>query len=1295
MSRAWEFWIDVGGTFTDLVARDPYGAVRTHKLLSSGVYRGRVDAGSTRRQIVSANRRDDPPGFFEGCEFSLFAPVGDGAARLAGRVVAGFEPSAGRIILDEPLEEDPPPGATYTLDFGEESPVVGVRWLLGLKPTEEVGPCSVRLGTTRGTNALLERLGAPTALATTRGFADLLTIGSQDRPRLFDLAIRKAAPLHQAVVEIDERIDADGAVVRPPDLDEVRRGLERVRRGGAESLAVCLLNAYRNPAHEELVESIAREVGFAHVSRSTQLSPSQRMTPRGDTAVVDAYLTPILREYVERIAARMPRASLRLMTSAGSLVGAASFAGKDLILSGPAGGVVGACEAARRAGLASAVAFDMGGTSTDVSRFSPGGQGEFERRYEMELRDARTNAGVRVVAPMLWIETVAAGGGSICDFQGGKIVVGPRSAGSRPGPACYGQGGPLTVTDVNLFLGRLVEEAFSIPIDRDAVERRMREMLDRIESAQGRRYSPEALAEGFLAVANASMSGAIKRISISRGYDVRRDGLVSFGGAGGQHACALAAELGIETIVQHPLAGVLSAYGIGAAEVRKFGEQHVGRRWDERLPEVLAGVFDAMRGRLSAELVAEGVDPDRILPPRRILEMRYAGQDATLSIAAPPDGDFPRSFEEEHRRRYGFVYQGRPIEVLSARMELGGAADRPAPPRLESSNQPPAPLKWTRSYMAGRWLDAPVFDRASLRAGQRFDGPAVVVEPASTIVVEPGWSARATEAGDVVLTRTGRAPVVRAAAASPEADAIGLELFNQRFASIAEQMGVTLQKSAMSTNVKERLDFSCALFTASGRLVVNAPHIPVHLGAMGETIRCLLEDAPDLRPGEAHLTNDPFRGGSHLPDVTVVSPVFDESGRSLLFFTASRAHHAEIGGISPGSMPPFSKNLAEEGVLLSWLRVAEGDEAAEAELRRRLTQAPYPSRAVEENVADVHAQIAANRLGARLLRELVEREGLEVVAAYMEHVQRAAADQMRKALLKIPAGEHRFQDAMDDGSIVAVRIEVFHEGGRGRAVVDFAGTSPTASSNLNANPAVVRAAVMYSFRCLIEEDIPINDGVLDPVEIRIPLGSMLHPIADADPSKRPAVGAGNVETSQRIVDVVLGALGAAAASQGTMNNFLFGRPASPGRPGFGYYETICGGAGAGPGFDGASAVHTHMTNTRITDPEVLEDRYPVRLRRFAIRRGSGGAGRHPGGDGVVREFEFREPVEAALVTNRRTTAPFGLAGGGDASPGRNTWIRRDGQERDLGPAAQFSVEAGDVVRIETPGGGGYGEPPAG
>ncbi|MEW4528482.1 hydantoinase B/oxoprolinase family protein, partial [Maioricimonas sp. JC845] len=1104
---------------------------------------------------------------------------------------------------------------------------------------------------------------------------------NQDRPRLFDLAIRKPEPLFTEVVEIDERIDARGNVLTAVDTEQVRAQLADLRTRNIDSIAICLLNSYVNADHERIVADLAREVGFEEISVSSRLSPLIKIVSRGDTTVMDAYLNPILREYVASLRTALDKSSsLRLMTSAGGLVDADSFVGKDSILSGPAGGVIGFSRVAEQAGFPKSIGFDMGGTSTDVSRYD----GSYELEYET------TKAGVRVVAPMLAIETVAAGGGSICDFDGVKLVVGPESAGADPGPACYGAGGPLTVTDVNLALGRLLPEQFPFSLDEQAVWQRLEALCSGIAASPlGRTYTPVELAEGFVEIANANMVRAIRRISVARGYDPGDYALVTFGGAGGQHACAIARSLGVHQILLHPYAGILSAYGMGLADVRRFGEQSVLRPCTEETLAEIEPVFVQLEERLRSEVIAEGVPADRVRPGLRSLDMRYVGVESTINVPLPEDGDYAARYEELHEQLYGYRHAGRAIEIVAQRMEVIGQLPHASLPPQSLKQRRPEPARVTRTWFGGQERSTGVFLRADLQPGDEIAGPAILCEPTSTIVVEPGFSATVQERGEIVLSDMRTSEAVgesshapsQESAVSTEADPVLLEIFNNLFASIAEQMGVTLRRTSISTNVKERLDFSCAIFDRQGELVVNAPHIPVHLGAMSETVKAIIADNPTIRPGDVFVTNDPYRGGSHLPDVTVITPVIDRETEEVLFFTASRAHHAEIGGIVPGSMPPFSKNLAEEGVLIRNFRLVDAGVSREKELEELFLSGPYPSRNVHDNLADIAAQVAANQTGHRLLEDLIDRYSLAVVQSYMGHIQRAASLKMRMALARLEDREYRRVDHLDDGSPIEVAITISGE----TATVDFTGTGPVLATNLNANRAIVTAAVLYVFRCLIDEDIPLNGGVLEPVDIVLP-ECLLNPPAHDDPDECAAMVGGNVETSQRVVDVLLGALGIAAASQGTMNNLTFGDDR------FGYYETICGGSGATAESDGADAVHTHMTNTRLTDAEVMERRYPVRVREFSIRRGSGGTGRHRGGDGIIRRLEFLRPLSVAMLSQRRGEyRPFGLEGGGDGAAGSNR-LQRAGNEAadDMGGCFQTRAEAGDVLTIESPGGGGFG-----
>ena len=1286
---AWEFWIDVGGTFTDCVAHRPDGTLARHKLLSSGVTKGAARDGTTAGEILDPLRRHDPPGFWNGFTLRLL----DGTGRsVAETTIESFDPGKGSLQLATPLDPPPAIGQSYELSSGQESPVLGVRYLLGLAAGESIPPVSVRLGTTRGTNALITRRGAKTALLTTRGFGDLANIGYQNRPKLFELAIHKLPALPAVVIEIDERIAADGRVLRAPDPESIRRQLAALPPLGIESLAVCLLHGFAYPAHEQLVAEIARKAGFTEVSVSSQVAPLVKIVSRGDTTAMDAYLNPVLRSYIAGLRKALAGSDLRILTSAGGLVAAESFVGKDSILSGPAGGVVGFSRVAKSARFERAIGFDMGGTSTDVSRFDGG----YDLEYETE------KSGVRVVAPMMAIETVAAGGGSICRFDGVKLVVGPDSAGADPGPACYGRGGPLTVTDLNVHSGKILPDGFPFPLDLAAVEHRLSELADTVADATGKRYSLVELADGLLRVANVNMVRAIRKVSIARGCDPREYVLVPFGGAAGQHACAVARQLGIRQLLTHPDAGLLSARGIGLADaVRHRVEGVYGPYTPETLTSV-ARIWDRLADEARSEVAGEQNQPSRQIKVRRRMDLRYRGTEACLTIDKPADGDFAAAFQVEHQRLYGYIHAERPLEIVAARIEAVGRWAAALPEARHVAVRPLPAARHSTVRFDGMPLDAQIFHRGQLQPGHRFTGPAIVHEFASTTVVDPGWEAEVLSGGEILLTdaasETGDAhqpeALARAAGIDSAADPVLLEIFNNHFAGIAEQMGVVLRDTASSVNVKERLDFSCAIFTARGELVVNAPHIPVHLGAMGETVRRILADNPRIEPGDVFVTNDPYRGGSHLPDVTVVTPVHESSaaaataGRApqLLFITASRAHHAEIGGIVPGSMPPQSKNLAEEGVLIRNFRLIAAGQPRFDALSELLSAPPFPSRAVADNLADVAAQVAANRQGALQLEALVEREGWPTVEAYMRHIQTAAERKTRLALARLPQGRRKFVDHLDDGSPIRVAITLLPPSDGPAAEIDFTGTGPVLPGNLNANQAIVTAALMYVLRLLIDEDIPLNEGVLAPVRLVLP-ECLLNPPAREAPELCAAMAGGNVETSQRVVDVLLGALGLAAASQGTMNNLLFGDAQ------FGYYETLCGGSGATADEPGADAVHTHMTNTRLTDPEILERRYPVRLLEFSIRRGSGGQGKNRGGDGVVRRLEFLRPLEVSILSQRRGPfPPYGMGGGEAGAFGRNTLHRADGATVDLGCSSQFSVAAGDVLTLETPGGGGWGVP---
>ncbi|MCC6619720.1 MAG: hydantoinase B/oxoprolinase family protein [Deltaproteobacteria bacterium] len=1096
----------------------------------------------------------------------------------------------------------------------DDAPLVGIRRLMGLPDGAPIPPCDVRMGTTLATNALLERTGAPTTLVVTRGFGDLLVIGDQTRPDLFDLTVARPAPLTSDVLEVDARLDPEGRVLAEPDLDAIAKELDDRRRAGARSVAVAVLHDYRHGALERPIGEACRQAGFEHVSLSSVVDPEQGFLYRTATTVVDAYLTPVLADYVDKLGRALPGSRLRVMQSSGALVDAGYFRGRHAILSGPAGGAVAVADVARRLGLARVIGFDMGGTSTDVCRWD----GEIERRYETEV------AGVRLRAPMVAIHTIASGGGSICRYANGRMTVGPDSAGAHPGPLCYGDPAAraLTLTDVNLVLGRIDRASFPFALD----EARAREELAAVAKARGDGATIEEVARGFVAVAVAQMAEAIRSVTIARGHDPRDYALIAFGGAAGQHACAVADALGIRSVIVPPLAGLMSALGMGLATTGWTGERDAGRALVEDAdPEPLAASLEAEgRAALAAQRVTVGAVARRY-------DLRYRGSDAALAL----DACTRAAFEARHADELGYVRPGHPIELVAVRVDVLGRDDDPVHAHAHDAR----------------------------------------VESRGTVIVDPGWTAVRDPSGHLVLHRN-KEPGAPDMAPTTGCDPVLLEIFHGRFFAIAEQMGRVLRRTALSTNIRERLDFSCAVFDRQGGLVANAPHIPVHLGAMGEAVRAVRAAFPSMAPGDAFVTNDPSAGGSHLPDVTVVSPVFgpavEGAGPELRFFVACRGHHADIGGVTPGSMPPWSTTLVEEGVVLPPTRLVRAGVMDLAEMRPRLVSGAWPARDPDQNLADLGAQVAANRAGAALLDEACARFGADTVQAYMGHIQDNAARHVAATLAQVlPEGERSFTDRLDDDTPIAVRVAR----AGARVLVDFTGTSPEVGSNLNAPRAVTLAALLYVVRSLVRAPIPLNGGCLRDIDLVIPEGSLLAP------SPGRAVVAGNVETSQRVVDVLLGALGVCAASQGTMNNLTFGTER------FGYYETLGGGAGAGPGWRGASGVHTHMTNTRVTDPEVLEDRFPVRVVTFALRRGSGGAGRWPGGDGLVRELEALAPMRFSIVSERRDVGPWGLAGGAAGAPGRNTL---DG--RDVGHRASFDVAPGARVRLETPGGGGWGAP---
>ncbi|WP_332658805.1 hydantoinase B/oxoprolinase family protein [Brevundimonas sp.] len=1197
----WRFWIDRGGTFTDIVARAPDGRLETRKLLS------------------------------------------DNPEQYADAAVEGV-----RRILDAA------PG-----------------------PLPEGRVDAIRMGTTVATNALLERKGEPTLLAITRGFGDALRIGWQSRPDIFARNIVLNEQLYDRVVEIDERVRADGTIEQALNEDRARADLTAAHAAGLRAIAIVLVHGWRFTEHETRLAEIAREVEFEQVSVSHEVGALIKLIGRGDTTVADAYLSPILRAYVDRVGADLGEATpLLFMQSSGGLTAAGAFRGKDAILSGPAGGVVGMAETARAASFDRVIGFDMGGTSTDVSHFA----GDYERTSDAVV------AGVRLRAPMLGIHTVAAGGGSICRFDGSRLRVGPESAGAVPGPAAYRRGGPLTVTDCNVMLGKLRPDQFPAvfgpdgdqPLDAEAVREKFAALAAEVARATGRETTSEALAEGFVTIAVQNMAEAIKSVSIQRGYDVTRYVLNCFGGAGGQHACLVADALGMTQVMLHPFAGVLSAWGMGLADVRAIRQATVATPLEAVGDAALGDRAEALTVDARSLLTAQGFGDDSITTVVRA-EIKFAGSDTPLSVPFGPATEMRAAFEALHRLRFGFFAEDKALVVETLEAEAVAASDQAASTAIAGGDggAPPvvgrAPVR-----MAGAEHDTPVYRRDAFGPGAAVDGPAIILEDTGTTVLEPGWRATADDALNLILARVTALPA--RTALGTDADPIMLEVFNSRFMAAAEQMGEALRATAYSVNIKERLDFSCAVFDATGALIANAPHIPVHLGSMGESIRTVIRsrggkaDGRGMLRGDVYMLNAPYNGGTHLPDITVIMPVFLEADDAPAFFVAARGHHADVGGTTPGSMPPSSKTVEDEGVLIDDFLLIDAGGLRDAETRALFASGRYPSRNVGQNMADLKAQVASCARGADELTRMVGEFGREVVAAYMGHIQNNAEEAVRRAIAALKPGVFALE--MDDGAVIRVRIDV--DAAARSAVVDFTGTSDQRPNNFNAPLSITRAATLYVFRTLVDDAIPLNEGCLKPIRLIVPEGSMLNPLYPA------AVVAGNVETSQAVVDCLYGALGVLAASQGTMNNFTFGDDARQ------YYETIAGGSGAGPGFDGASAVQTHMTNSRLTDPEVLETRFPVLLEEFSIRRGSGGNGANRGGDGAVRRVRFLEPLTAAILSNHRRTAPFGAAGGEDGATGVNRIERADGAREALASTAEVRMGVGDVFVIETPGGGGYG-----
>ncbi|MEO0394892.1 MAG: hydantoinase B/oxoprolinase family protein [Cyanobacteria bacterium P01_A01_bin.137] len=1225
----WQFWIDRGGTFTDIVARCPEGQLRVHKLLSEN------------------------PGRY----------------------------------ADAPIQ-----GIRDLLGLGDDQPI----------PAERIEV--VKMGTTVATNALLERQGDPTVLLITKGFKDALRIGYQNRPDIFARHIQLPEMLYEQVIEVPERYSAQGEELMALEntgawVDE----LERVFKRGVRGVAISLLHAYRYPDHERQVAAIAKCIGFTQISISHRASPLMKLISRGDTTVVDAYLSPILRRYVDQVQSALTSSEtsprLMFMQSNGGLTDAHRFQGKDSILSGPAGGIVGAVKTCASAGFNKIIGFDMGGTSTDVSHYNgEESNGDYERTLETEV------AGVRLRAPMMAIHTVAAGGGSILQFDGARYRVGPASAGANPGPTCYRRAGPLTVTDCNVMVGKLQPQFFpnvfgsegDLPLDRVAVAESFQHLSQQIEQQTGNSQSPEAIAAGYLTIAIEKMASAIKKISIQRGYDISEYTLCSFGGAGGQHACLIAEALGMQQIFLHPFAGVLSAYGIGLADLRILKEQSIEAILSKETLPLLAETLATLAADGQQTMLDQGVTPERITTLEKVY-LRYTGTDAALIVSFASLTAMSAQFEQIYQQRYGFTMTNKALMVEAVAVEIIGQTSPIKEPSISQQRTAPLTAIAAPIYTKDQWHDSLIYQRADLLPHDVIQGPALIIEPTGTNVIEPNWCAQLTEKNHLILqyqpqpstkqiatkqtaTKQTATQTATPATSVAKADPVKLEIFNNLFRAVAEEMGITLQNTSYSVNIKERLDFSCAIFDQQGQLVANAPHIPVHLGSMGESVISLIQEkGAVIRPGDVYVSNNPYNGGTHLPDITVITPVFidiDRAGSAPVFYVASRGHHADIGGISPGSMPPYSTTIDQEGILIDTFKLVEQGEFREAAIATLLQSGPYPVRNLTQNLADLQAQVAANERGVQELRRMVTHYGLGQVHAYMHHVQENAAEAVRRVIEVLSDGE--FTYTTDSGTHIHLAISINPRERSAR--IDFTGTSPQQNNNYNAPLAVCKAAVLYVFRTLVDDDIPLNAGCLKPLEITVPEGCLLNPRYPA------AVVAGNVETSQAITNALYGALGTMAASQGTMNNFTFGNDQ------YQYYETICGGSGAGPDFAGTDAVQTHMTNSRLTDPEVMEWRFPVLVENFAIRPNSGGAGKYPGGNGVVRRICFRETMTAAIISGHRKIAPFGLQQGQPGQTGRNTIQKANGDSQPAGSNTQMTMEPGDTFVIETPGGGGVGMP---
>lgn len=1257
----YRIFVDTGGTFTDCIAIDDTGESVRRKVLSNGTIRGTVTKYLNNTTLQINEKWNLEKDILKGYKFRFLKN------HIFLTEVKSFNIPEKTLILKDPLPAGLLTGhLSFELFSGEEAPVLGTRLITGKKLDETLPVREMRLGSTKGTNALLERKGASVALLVTKGFKDILKIRYQDRPDIFARNVIKPEPLFDQAIEVDERISASGNILIQLSSKSIKKALKQLKeKGNIASIAIALMHSWANPVHEEKLKQLVTEAGFSYISISTELSALIKYIPRTETSVVNAYLDPIIQNYLKNIKAKVPKSKFHVMNSAGGLAGYAHFKPKDSLLSGPAGGIVGAVSKGKVSGYEKIISFDMGGTSTDVARYS----GSYDYLFDLKVGDAR------IFSPAFSIETVAAGGGSICYFDGFKLCVGPESAGAFPGPACYGAGGPLTITDVNLLLGHIDIGRFGIPVFPEEAEKQLENLLSEIAERSGKKKEKDQILNGFLQIANEIMAGAIRKVSVSKGFDPADHVLVAFGGAGGMHAASIAELLNIREILLPEDAGLLSAYGIGQASVERFAEKLVLQPFDSLIP-VLNEMVRTQENEAIRKVEKEGIPTGEIRVKKKIIYLRKTGQDASLELVYNSPEQLMQNFKSAYNLLYGYWNEADKVEIESIRVIAGTVIAEKTKPEKTRKEYAPVPSHFIRSNVRGKWHKVPVFLRDHLKPGATIEGFALILDDFSTWVVEENWNFFLNENQTGIIKHKKSVP--SGTKLANQYEEIELELFTRRFMAIATNMGTMLQRTSVSVNVKERLDFSCSLLDKNGELVANAPHIPVHLGSLGVCVRKIAGEFP-MEPGDTIVTNHPRYGGSHLPDITLITPVFT-SENTLIGYVVNRAHHAEIGGKTPASMPPDAVNLEEEGVVISPQYLVKKNKVNWDLIRKILSIGAFPSRAVEENIADMNAALAANRKGEKELLKLIEEHSLSKVTTYMTKLKQHASRKMRETLAKIQEGTYFSEEKLDDGSLLKVKVEMI----KSSCIIDFTGSGDVHPGNMNATPAIVNGVVIYVMRLLVDENIPLNEGLLEPVRIILPKG-LLNPLFPDDPKNCPAIVGGNVEVSQRLTDTLLKPFGILACSQGTMNNVLFGNKH------FSYYETICGGCGAGNGFHGASAVHHHMTNTRITDPEIMEFRYPVRLESFSIRKNSGGKGKFKGGDGVIREISFLEITSLSVLTQHRTTSPYGMKNGAPGKPGKQYILRKDGTKKILKPVDGCIVNPGDKLVILTPGGGGFGK----